>query len=89
MYTDLLYLSATRHFTIKFTNTGSITAENLQADPYEFFNVDKEVLQLEPGESVYLAFSIYWPKAYTNSTNSAHYSLELTTEVPFEQIKAN
>ncbi len=159
MYTDLLYPSATRHFTIKFTNTGSITAENPQADPdepyldswfyhnttqkvcevnennekvncdtifryntdnggsasgsfvndasdivgfedkngvfyntsnadpYEFFNVDKEVLQLEPGESVYFAFSIYWPKAYTNSTNSAHYSLELTTEVPFEQVQ--
>lgn len=159
MNTTLLYPSAARHFTIKFTNTGSITAENPQADsdepyfdswfyhnttqkvcevnennekvncdtifryntdnggsasesfindasdivgfedkngvfyntrnadPYEFFNVDKEVLQLEPGESVYFAFSIYWPKGYTNSTNSAHYSLELTTEVPFEQVQ--
>lgn len=159
MNTTLLYPSAARHFTIKYTNAGSITAVNPMADsdepyldswfyhnitqkvcevnennekvncdtsfryntdnggsasgsfiddagpivgfedkngvfytednvdPYEFFDPNTGLLILEPGESVYMALSISWDKSYTNNTNSAHYYLELTTDVPFEQVQ--
>ena len=47
---------------------------------------DDTVILLQPGESFYYLFEVYWPSNYTSSTNSASYKLETTKEILFEQV---
>ena len=47
---------------------------------------DDTIILLQPGESFYFLFEVYWPSDYISSTNSASYKLETTKEILFEQV---
>lgn len=145
--TNLLYPSAARHFTVKFTNTGNIAAtiddsgdtsifetvifKNVTSNVCEvnannqkvncnerlvyssgasnyiydsilgfsdaagkFYSIDEVdqfinqgdgSVSLENGESIYVLFTLYWNEDYVSSTNSAHLSFEVNTDIEFIQ----